>query len=50
MTDRDADTTVDGGEEARPADTEEAAQIVQNDPALNVATDDAADETNDDEA
>jgi len=35
----------------RPASTEEAAEIVQNDPALNVATDrhDDADDDNDDD-
>jgi hypothetical protein len=36
-------------DEPRPADTDEAADIVRNDPALTVATDNADDEEADDE-
>jgi len=49
MTDRDADAAVDGTEEARPADTKEAAEIVQNDPALNIPSGDAADDRDPDD-
>jgi hypothetical protein len=39
MTDRDVDApTPDAPEEERPASSEEAAEIVRNDPALSKAT------------
>jgi hypothetical protein len=38
MTDRDVDAAVDAPEEERPKSSEEAAEIVRNDPALSKAT------------